>query len=254
MDIVLLIAPAFFAGLLTFFAPCTLPLVPGFLAYLSGTAGTLEHKEDSYHRRRHIIFQALMYVFGFSTIFILFGAAVGWGGSYFVAWRGVLSKIGGGLVIFFALYMLGVWHRLGITTWLDQGWQLPHLTWLKPGKSFSSFLFGATFALTWSPCVGPILGSVLLLVTTTGTVVAGAFLLAVFSMGLGLPFILIAFGVEWFSKYSSKFSTYGNMFGKVAGVFLLIIGILLLTDNFITWLSVADNIFPNFETFLLNYL
>ena len=190
-----LIIPAFIAGLFTFLAPCTFPLVPGYLGFISGTSAADLRDPNRLHAVRWKIFlNGLLYVVGFSAVFILLGSLFGLGGAALVRYRIWLSRIGGVFVIFFGLYMMNLL-RLPFLKFLNTDTHIRATQWIRPGNPVSSFLFGATFAFGWTPCLGPILGSVLFLASTSGTVGQGAFLLAIFSLGLAVPFLIISFAV-----------------------------------------------------------
>jgi len=233
MDVSLII-PAFFAGMLTFLAPCTLPLVPAYLGFISGVSlEDIKNGNIGKTIRKKVVLNGLLYVLGFSMIFILLGTVFAAGGVLLATYRSVLSRIGGVLIIFFGLFMLElpIFRKINF---LQRDTRI-HTT-LKPGKPLSSFLFGATFAFGWTPCVGPILGTILVLASSSGsTALGGAFLLAVFSLGLALPFLLIAIAIGHSMRYIKKMTTYLRWISLVGGVFLILIGILLLTDSIGTW-------------------
>ncbi len=244
-----LILPAFLAGILTFLAPCTLPLVPGFLAFISGTsAEELADPKKSRRVHRKIFLNALLYVLGFSLIFVFFGVLVGIVGqspSFFgadvgtvTAFRRIVARVGGLFVIFFGLFLAGAFTKV---RWLSglQSEKRPRLQkLLKPGHPGSSFLFGATFAFGWTPCIGPILGSILLLAGTTGSVSEGAMLLSIFSLGLALPFLILAAATGAATGWIKAINRYLSLISKIGGVFLIIIGALMLfnvTGIFYSW-------------------
>lgn len=254
-----LIIPAFIAGLLTFLAPCTLPLVPGYLAFIGGTSvKDLQDESKSSQIRKKIFLNGLMYVVGFSLIFVLLGTIFGAAGSLLSKNRLLLSRLGGIFVIFFGLYLM---HAFDLPifknklNFLNSTKRIKFATKLTPGEPLSSFLFGATFAFGWTPCIGPLLGTILILASTTGTFMQGAILLLVFSFGLAVPFLLIAFGFSHAALYIRKISKYLNVISFVGGVFLLFLGILILTDNFVVWVGYFYKIFGfiNYDR-LLDYL
>ena len=244
-----LLIPAFIAGCLTFLAPCTLPLVPGYLAFISGIS--LSDKENILAVKKKVFINALLYVSGFSLVFIFMGSLVGLGGGWVAQYRTILSRIGGACIIIFGLYILKI-IRIDFLA-REKQFRFVHL--LAPGKFLSSFLFGVIFAFGWSPCIGPVLGSVLTLAGASGTVKEGALLLLVFSVGLGLPFILIALGIGSATKIIYRLNRFLPTIEKISGAFLILIGILLLTNTFGIWVGYFYQLFDflNYNQ-LLNYL
>lgn len=211
---------AFLAGIISFLAPCVLPIIPGFLAYLAGT--TASNAESN---RREVFLNALFFVLGFSLIFSLLGvllATVLEGVAYDAQeW---LSRIGGALVIFFGLYLMGL---LKIP-WLEQEHKFKVKQ--KFGSRYAtSFIFGASFAAGWTPCVGPALGSILGLATTQP---ASAFpLLLAYSLGLGVPFLLVGLFAAQASQYINKYAHLVKYVNIAFGVILVILGILIFTQQ-----------------------
>lgn len=261
MDLNLVVA-SFIAGLLTFLAPCTLPLVPGFLGFISGVSvDELQDKARAHKARRRIFFNGLLYVIGFSLIFIILGTLFGLGGAVLIKYRLRLAQGGGVVIILFGLYMivsqLKFFTVLSKRPWfqlLERERRLS-LGWLKPGKPLSSLLFGAIFAFGWSPCVGPILGTVLLLASQSATLGTGAWLLTIFALGLAIPFLIIAAGVGSALYYIRKVGPYLRVISMVGGAFLIFLGILLLTSGFDKWISFSYQLFNfiNYEK-ILDYL
>jgi len=246
------IISAFIAGVITFLAPCTLPLVPGYLGFISGVSNKdFDNPELAPTARKKIITNGIAFVLGFSVIFILFGALAGFLGQQLAVYQVWLSRIGGVFVIFFGLFMLGAF-KLRILSF-DKKMKIPKF--LHIGKPSSSFVVGSAFAVGWTPCVGPILGAILTLAATSTTVYQGAFLLAVFSAGLAVPFLITAFAFSFVTKYVKKISTYMEYISKVGGVFLILLGILLLTNNFTLLIQYGFQFFEflNYDG-ILNYL
>ena len=228
MDFPLIIS-AFIAGLLTFLAPCTLPLVPAYLGFISGVDhNALADPMTARAARRKIFLNGLAFIVGFSLVFIVFGTLAGLVGQELVPYSMWLARIGGAFIILFGLFMLGVF-KIPL---LSSDKRLPIFKWLHLGKPSSSLFIGGTFALGWTPCVGPILGSILLLAGTSGTALQGALLLSVFSLGLAVPFLLIALSFSRATAYIDATSKYLKGISVVGGVFLILLGALLVTDNF----------------------
>jgi cytochrome c-type biogenesis protein len=260
MDINLIFS-AFVAGVLTFLAPCTLPLVPAYLCFISGvSASELKQVGTEKNIRRRIFINGLLYTLGFSFVFILLGLLFGLGGIYLVHYRIILGRLGGILIIIFGLYMLStqfLWfdNFFNKLWWFNKEKRLPILSYLKPGHPLSSLFFGAVFAFGWTPCVGPILGTVLLLASQSATMLSGAILLTIFSAGLAIPFLFMAAGWgQSFYKWQYKTSFF-KVVAIISGIFLLFIGLLLLFDALSTWTNFFYHIFSfiKYES-LLNYL
>lgn len=219
----------FFAGILTFLAPCTLPLVPAYLGFISGVdQDALKNPETAKVARRKIFLNGLAFIVGFSLVFIAFGVLAGIAGQALAPYRIWLARIGGVLVILFGLFMLGFFKL----PFFQSDKRIPIPKWLTLGKPSSSLFIGGTFALGWTPCVGPILGSVLLLAGTSATAVQGGFLLAVFSLGLAIPFLIIALLFSRATRYIDSISKYLKWVSLIGGMFLILLGALLVTDNF----------------------
>jgi cytochrome c-type biogenesis protein len=216
-----LIPPAFLAGVLMFLAPCTLPLVPAFLGFISGVSLT------GSGGKRKVIVNTLFYILGFSLVFIAFGVLAGVVGGALAPVRVWLTSIGGALVIFFGLYLLGVFKLRIFSGKLSQ----KIMASLRGRGPLASLVFGAAFSAGWTPCVGPVVGTILLLASTKATALGGGLLLAVFSLGLAIPFFLTALFIEKASRFVSRLENYLPIFEKITGVLIIILGILLLTNN-----------------------
>lgn len=229
--------PTFIAGLLTFLAPCTLPLIPAYLGFISGvSAKDLQDATKISSIRSRVMKNAIFYVIGFSAVFISLGILFGLGGAVFGNFRVILMRIGGVFIIFFGLYLMGIFERLPFLRFLSSEKRIPVFHSITPGSPLSSFIFGATFAFGWTPCIGPILGSVLLLVTSTATVIEGGLLLGIFSLGLALPFLVLAFGIGHASSVMKILTRYLPVISIVGGLFLVFLGILLFTNQLSLWL------------------
>ncbi len=227
MDIALF-GGAFVAGVLMFFAPCTLPIVPGYLAFIAGIPLSALSTAAIKRNARLLVFNnALAFVIGFSVVFIALGASAGFIGALISPWRDMLGKLGGILIILFGFSMLGL-VRLPVLS-KEKHIKLP--AFLTLGKVSSSALIGALFALGWSPCIGPLLGTVLLIASNTATAVYGALLLGVFSLGLAVPFLLTALLVTESTVLLSRISGFIQWFTYIGGIGLLVAGLVMLTGN-----------------------
>jgi len=212
---------AFLAGLLSFLSPCVLPLVPSYIGFLTGM--TLPEMTG---RRRIALLHAVLFVAGFSLIFILLGAsatALGGALKYYQVW---IARVGGVLVILFGLLCLGV-VKAGFLE-QERRLQLQH----KPVGYLGSVLVGMAFGAGWTPCIGPVLGAILSLAATSDSVPRGMLLLGVYSAGLAVPFLLAAVAVESFLDWFQRFRRYLPWVMRVSGVLLIFVGILMATGQF----------------------
>jgi cytochrome c-type biogenesis protein len=253
MEIYALAIPAFIAGLITFFAPCTLPLVPAYLGFISGVKQEdLQDPENAKAARKKVLKNGLMFILGFSIVFIAFGLLIGLIGQSLSSYRSILQQVGGVLIIFFGLSMTGVFN----ISLLKSDKKIPLPKWLNIGNPFSSLVIGGTFALGWTPCVGPILGSILLIASTSGTALSGGILLGIFSLGLGIPFFLVALLYSKAATGIKSMEKYLKYISMIGGVFLVFLGYLLLTDNFLIFIQWSFGIlnFLNYEEALYRFL
>jgi len=227
---------AFIAGVLSFLSPCVLPLVPSYVSFITGMS--LDELGD---RRWTAFTHALFFISGFTLIFLALGAtatALGRFLQYNQVW---LERVGGALIILFGLYMLGVF-RVGV---LAQERRI-HLQ-NKPVGYLGSLLVGVAFGAGWTPCIGPILGSILAYTGTQTTNLAqGVSLLLAYSLGLAVPFLLAALAVERFIEWFKKFRRYIPLTTKVAGGILVVVGLLLVTGYFSILASWLQGLTPDF--------
>ena len=214
---------AFLAGLASFLAPCVLPLVPAYLSYLTGY--TVTGAQPDKKERMTIVIHAVFFVLGFSLIFIALGIAANTIGRLI---RGdVLRYIGGTIIILFGLNIMGILHL----SFLDQDAKLQWKTRHQWGF-FSSFLVGMVFAAGWTPCVGPVLSTILVLSAKQESAGRGILLLAAYSAGVGLPFIAAGFLLDRFRGFIKKLTPFLGTIQKIAGVIVIIVGIIVITDSF----------------------
>jgi cytochrome c-type biogenesis protein len=217
---------AFFAGLVSFLSPCILPLIPAYLSFVSGVSlDEMREKEGPSGVTRGVLLNALLFVTGFSFVFVSLGATATFLGQFFIGKIGFLKIAGGVLVILFGLHTLHIF-RIGF---LDQEKRVHHRT--KPLGLLGSFLVGVAFALGWTPCIGPILAGVLMVAGTKDTMAHGIFLLAVYSAGLGIPFLLAAVGMERFLSVSTVLKKKFRAVEITSGLLLIGVGLLILTDE-----------------------
>jgi cytochrome c-type biogenesis protein len=226
---------AFAAGMLSFLSPCVLPLVPSYIGFLTGMS-----LPEVRGRRRVALGHALLFVLGFSLVFVLLGAsatALGRALNYYQLW---LQRIGGILIIGFGLVCLGV-IRVGL---LDQERRLrmEH----KPVGYLGSALVGMAFAAGWTPCIGPVLGGILGLAATSSDLTRGTLLLAAYSAGLAVPFLLAAVALESFLEWFQRFRRYLPWVMRVSGVLLIFVGVLMITGEFTRLAGWLQQFTPDF--------
>jgi cytochrome c-type biogenesis protein len=227
------IVAALVAGMLSFLSPCVLPLVPPYLVYLTGTS--LERFADAEvapRARRGTMVAAVLFVLGFSTVFVALGASASAIGSLLHAYSYWLGKIAGVVIILMGLHFLGV-------TPIRFLMHEKRLTIPKPVGLWGAYLMGLAFAFGWTPCVGPILGTILAIAESEQTVQRGAGLLAIYSLGLGVPFLLAALAAEMFAAFLTRFRAYLGLVEKAMGGLLVIAGVAFFTgwiSEFGTWL------------------
>ena len=226
---------AFVAGLLSFLSPCVLPLVPSYVGFITGM--TLPEVSG---RRRTALTHALLFVAGFSLVFVLLGAsatALGRALNYYQVW---LQRVGGVLIIIFGLLCLGVF-KVGV---LNQERRL-HLD-RKPVGYLGSALVGMTFGAGWTPCIGPVLGGILGLAATSNDVTRGMQLLAVYSAGLAIPFLIAAVAVDSFLDWFQRFRRYLPWVMRISGILLVFVGILMVTGEFTRLAGWLQGLTPDF--------
>jgi len=225
---------AFFAGVLSFVSPCVLPLIPGYLSYISGV--TLDDMQGTGAAgaatidvsRRRVLIASIFFILGFSAVFITFGATASALGQILLqpARMRLLSKIAGAVVILFGLHTMGLL-RIG---WLysEKRVQMNR----KPRGVVGAFLVGLAFAFGWTPCIGPILAGILAIAGAQETVGQGVRLLAVYSLGLGIPFLLTAVAINQFFSAFAKIRKHYHAIEVTSGLLLCAIGVLIFTDKF----------------------
>lgn len=215
------------AGILSFLSPCVLPIFPSYLSFVTGLSfGELSGPVDNVKTRRAIILNALCFIFGFSVVFMSLGASFSLLGRLLFDYQQILKKVGGVLVILFGLYIAGFL-------------KLPLLTRTfrlelqdRPAGYLGAFIVGVTFAAGWTPCVGPILGSILLYASTAKTANTGILMLGAYSLGLAIPFFLSALALNRFLDYFDRFKRLLPVVSAIGGIFLVVVGSLLLTNYF----------------------
>jgi cytochrome c-type biogenesis protein len=222
-------AGALLAGLLSFLSPCVLPLVPAYLSYISGVSvDALQSDAPEQGRvRRHVLAQSVWFVLGFSLVFIALGASASFIGQWLLVHMAVLAKIAGVLIMVFGLHYMGVIRIpfLLMEARLDT-------SKVNPGHGLGAVLLGAAFAFGWTPCIGPILGAILALAGAQSQLGRGIGLLAVYSAGLAIPFLLAAFATGAFLRWAKRFRRHLHAVEVVSGVLLFAVGLLIFLGSF----------------------
>jgi len=217
------VAAALVAGMLSFLSPCVLPLVPPYLVYLTGTSiERLADAEPQTRVRRETIIAALLFVLGFSTVFVALGAGASAVGALLRAYSSELAIVAGIAIIIMGLHFLG----LTPIAWLMRE---KRMEIAKPVGLWGAYAMGLAFALGWTPCIGPILAAILAIAASEATVAKGAGMLAIYSLGLGVPFIVAALAVETFAAFLARFRKSLGLVEKAMGGLLVLTGIAFLT-------------------------
>lgn len=220
------VAVAFSAGLFSFLSPCVLPLFPSYLSFITGMSVADLTGDIAPAARRRILLHAIAFVGGFSMVFIALGATFSAAGQFLLEHREGIRRLGGALIVLFGLYIAGVF-RLGLLG-RTASFQLRE----KPAGYAGSLLVGITFAVGWTPCVGPILGAILSLAGTAETVQRGVGLLVAYSAGLGVPFLLSALALGSFLRFFKRYRPFIPVVERGAGVLLVVVGVLVFTNYY----------------------
>jgi cytochrome c-type biogenesis protein len=217
------ILAALIAGMLSFLSPCVLPLVPPYLVYLTGTSlERFADREAAPAVRRETVGAALLFVLGFSSVFVALGASASAFGAVLRAYSGDLAMVAGVAIIIMGLHFLGL-APIGMLM------RQKRIEVARPVGLWGAYVMGLAFAFGWTPCIGPILAAILAVAASEATVAKGAGMLAVYSLGLGIPFIVAAFAVEPFAAFLARFRNYLGMVEKAMGGLLVLTGIAFLT-------------------------
>ena len=233
------VAVAFGAGLFSFLSPCVLPLVPSYLSFITGmSVGDLGADLGAAVRRR-VLLHALAFIGGFSLVFVGLGASFSALGQFLLDYREVIRRVGGVLIILFGLYIAGLL-RVGLLGRTTQ-WQLRE----KPAGYLGSLVVGVTFAIGWTPCVGPILGAILSLASTTENIQWGVGLLLAYSAGLGVPFVLSAVVLGPALRLFKRWRPFIPVVERVAGVMLIVVGVLVYTNYYTVLNAWAISLTPD---------
>jgi cytochrome c-type biogenesis protein len=216
---------ALIAGLVSFLSPCVLPLVPPYLVFMTGTSlERLADAEPAPRVKRETVLAAVLFVAGFATVFVALGASASAIGALVQTYSGPLATIAGVFIIIMGLHFLGL-------TPIAFLMREKRMTAAKPVGLWGAYVIGLAFAFGWTPCIGPVLATILAVAASQKTVAKGAGLLAVYSLGLGIPFMIAAFAIEPFAAFLSRFKNYLHRVEQAMGALLVLTGIAFLTGS-----------------------
>jgi len=232
------VAVAFSAGLFSFLSPCVLPLFPSYVSFITGMSVADLTSDLGPAARRRVLLHAAAFVVGFSVVFVALGASFSAAGQLLLDYRDWIRRAGGLLIVVFGLYIAGLL-RIGVLGRTAQ-WQVRE----KPAGYLGSLAVGVTFAIGWTPCVGPILGAILTLAGTEETVTRGVGLLVAYSAGLGVPFLLAAVALGPFLRLFRSYRPFIAIVERGAGVLLVLVGVLVLTNYYVVLNSWAVSLTP----------
>ncbi|MBC2581815.1 cytochrome c biogenesis CcdA family protein [Clostridium sp. DJ247] len=216
---------AFSAGLLSFLSPCVLPLVPAYISYLTGN--TIENLNRT-NTKLNTLYKSIGFTIGFSIIFIAMGASITSIGKLLTKYQSFFRQIGGILIIIFGIHTMGIF-KIKLLFYEKR-----FLSFHKSTGNLASILMGMAFATGWTPCVGPILSSILIYAASTNTLSKGVLLLIFYSLGLAVPFILTAMAIESFSIHIRKILKYSPIISFISGVIMIFLGIIVFTNKIAT--------------------
>ncbi|HPA14438.1 MAG TPA: cytochrome c biogenesis protein CcdA [Desulfobacterales bacterium] len=224
---------ALLAGLISFFSPCILPLMPAYFSFITGVSLEDLTGEGDKKLRKKILFSTLLFVFGFSFIFILLGASASYLGGLIYRYKKLIIILGGVLIVIFGIHLIGIFR----IRYLHYDKRI-HLG-SKPLHFLGSFIVGMAFGAGWSPCIGPILGSMLIIAGSKETVWQGILLLSVYSVGLAIPFIILSVFINFLLRIFYRITPIMKYINGVAGILLILVGIFLISNN-LPLLSIWD--------------
>ena len=236
-DLNILVAMA--AGLLSFLSPCVLPLLPSYISFVAGVSfeevqGTVANPKT----RRAILINSLLFILGFSLVFIALGAGATLVGQVLFAKQDLIRKIGGVLIILMGFYVAG-WLRI---PFLMRDWRVELKN--RPAGYLGALMVGITFAAGWTPCIGPILGSILTLASVSQTAGAGIKMLAAYSLGLAIPFLISSLAIHRFVILFDRYKRFIPVVTRVSGIILIAVGLLLVSDYFTVLSRLAFSLTP----------
>lgn len=239
MEVTLL--AAFAAGFLSFVSPCVLPLIPGYISFISGlTLEEMQGAASAKASRRHVLLASVAFVLGFTVVFVAAGASASALGKFIYAQSPILEKIAGTILVILGLHMMGVF-RIRL---LESDKRIH--TQRKPAGPIGAFLVGTAFAFAWTPCIGPILGGILAMAASRESVGEGMQMLAVYSLGLGVPFLLTSVAIDRFFSAAARIRKHYRAIEVISGSLLIVVGLLIFFDQFTLIARVLTPYLPTF--------
>lgn len=230
---------AFFAGLISFVSPCILPLIPMYLSFISGTS--LDEMKSNINRKqmlKKVTISSLLFVLGFSFVFIALGASATFFGKFLLSKLSLFSKIAGVVIIILGLHIAGVFNLRFLNYQKRFNFNNKTLGFMGP------FVAGLAFAFGWTPCFGPVLGTILLYSSSQDTLEQGILLLSIYSLGLAIPFLLTGVGINTFLSFLQRAKKYYKVIEVVTGIFLMIMGIAMILGSFSSFSNYIVKWFP----------
>ena len=228
---------AFGAGLISFLSPCVLPLIPGYISFISGAS-----LNELLEKKKINLTPLVLFSLGFSFVFVIFGAAVSFLSQILLQNSQLLIIVAGLIIIVFSLQLIGILN-IGFLNFKKK------IYTQKNNNIWFSFIVGMAFGFGWTPCIGPILGSILALASTEETILRAVILLSFYSLGLAIPFVLSGYAMQRFLMFSKNFKKNINLVSKIGGIILLITGILILTNQLQVLGYYILNTFPFMQSF-----
>ncbi|WP_119390695.1 cytochrome c biogenesis CcdA family protein [Taklimakanibacter lacteus] len=236
------ILTAFAAGLISFLSPCVLPLVPGYVSYVAGRSAIENSTGGAIALRMPALGLSLCFVLGFSTVFIVLGASATALGQLLISYRYELNIVGGAIVILFGLFLAGVVRP----SWMMRDARFHSM--LPSGRPISAYVLGLAFAFGWTPCIGPILGAILTVGAASATVASGVTLLAIYSLGLGVPFLLAALFTNVLTARLKAIGRIGRLLQMAAGGIMILMGLAMITGRLSAFAYWLLDVFPVLAT------
>ncbi|MFQ5329889.1 MAG: cytochrome c biogenesis CcdA family protein [Thermodesulfobacteriota bacterium] len=232
---------AFLGGLLSFASPCVLPLVPAYVSFVTGISfEELTNSSDDKGIKKTIFVNSIAFVLGFTVVFVGLGASASFMGQFILTYQDIIRKVGGIVIILLGIHIIGI-----INFNILQREKRLHFFREKPAGLLGSFFVGIGFAAGWTPCIGPILATILIVAASSDTVGFGILLLVAYSMGLAVPFLLTSVGINTFLKHFSRLKRHMRVVSIVTGSFLVVMGLLIYSNYFAIFTAYLNSIIPS---------